>query len=473
MGKKTIFIFLIVINTAFYVHAQQSPDFISPVDSEEKTAPTAEKQGQAASATATATATATGNVSLDFRDADIRNVLRVLSFKSGVNIVVGPEVAGTVSIQLKNVPWKQALDVILTTYGYGYEQKGNVITVTTIENLKQRRLDKQVLSDQETLQTKTFILNFGKSEEIVSTLEGMKSDRGSISLDSRTNTLIVTDTLDSLENMEEVIAKLDSITPQVLIEAKIVETTLNNSENLGVDWLMQVTATGAKRSNMWPFMNNTDNQYLDDPFPGADRTVPDSTKANLNFSYGTLNFTQLQSVFEILRTRTDTNILSNPRIVTLDNQMAKIIVGVDYPIPNYSFNQETGSLQVSGFTWRNIGVIFEVTPSINSSGFVTLDVTPEVSEMVGEVPFDNINLPLISKEQAQTKVMVKDGETLVIAGLIKDSVTDTEKKVPFLGSIPLVGRVFNKTDKTVVKTDLLIFITPRIITAEVSDIIEK
>src|SRR3989338_9511888 len=134
-----------------------------------------------------------GNVSFDFRDADIRNVFRILSFKSGVNIVAGPEVTGVVTIKLDDVPWKQALDVILETYGYAYDQKGSIISVTTIESLKQRRENSMLLAEQEALETRIFTLNFGKASEIIESIAKMKSERGSIDFDERTNSVIVTD----------------------------------------------------------------------------------------------------------------------------------------------------------------------------------------------------------------------------------------------------------------------------------------
>ena len=134
-----------------------------------------------------------GEVSLDFRDADIQNVLRILALKSGVNIVTGPEVTGLVTIQLKDVPWKRALEVILETYGYGYQQKGEIISVTTIENLKKRREDAQLLEEQEQLVTKTFVLNYATASVVIASIEKMKTDRGSINYDDRTNALIVRD----------------------------------------------------------------------------------------------------------------------------------------------------------------------------------------------------------------------------------------------------------------------------------------
>ncbi len=398
-----------------------------------------------------------GNVSLDFREADIRNVLRILAYKSGVNIVAGPEVVGLVTIQLNDVPWVQALDVILSTYGYGYDRKGNIITVTTIENLKKRREDAQLLADQEPLSTKTYLLNYAKASEAVASIEKIKSPRGTVNFDERTNSLILRDIPGNLELIDDVINTLDKTTPQVLIEAKIIETDLNSDENLGIDWVVEATASGSARPTTYPFTTvSTATKYTPDPIPATED----------GFSYGTLNFSQLQAVLELLRTRTDTNILSNPRIVTLDNKKASIVVGSQYPIPTYTYNEEQARLQVSGWEYMDIGVIFDVTPHVNNAGVVTLEIEPKVTDILDFVTVENTSLPRLSNESATTQVLIKDGQTLVIAGLIKDKTTDIKKRVPILGDIPILGLAFQKSEKNITKTDLLIFLTPHIITPD-------
>lgn len=399
-----------------------------------------------------------GNISIDFRDADIQNVLRILSYKSGVNIVTGPEVTGLVTIKLKDVPWRRALEVILETYGYGYEMKENIITVTTIEGLKKRREDATLLAEQEPLVTKTFILNYAKAADVIGSLDKMKTKRGTINFDERTNSIIVRDLQSNMDLMETVVKQLDRTTPQVLIEAKVVETTLDNAEKLGIDWTATLTASGASRPITWPFPSHSNDPYSrTNNFPAAEDT---------EFSYGTLNFQQLQAVMNMLRNRTDANILSNPRIVTLNNKAAKIVVGKEYPFPNYSYNDQQAKYQVSGWEYKDIGIIFDVTPHVNNAGFITLELAPTVTDILGFVTVENASVPQLSKEQAKTSVMIKDGDTLVIAGLIKDQVTDTKKKLPFLGDIPLLGLLFQHSNKTVVKQDLLIFVTPHIINNE-------
>lgn len=415
-----------------------------------------------------ALADALANVSLDFRDADIANVLKILSFKSGVNIVVGPEVTGLVTIQLHDVPWKQALEVVLETYGYAFEQKGNIITVTTVENLKQRRENTAALAEQEPVETRTFTLNFGVAKEIIVSIEKMKSERGSINYDERTNTLIVTDISKRLDLMEGVIKKLDRTTPQVMIEAKIVETNFSNEENLGIDWTTQASLGGSSRPVSWPFKTgSTDNRFAGHiPIPST--VDSGSYAAAASVSYGTLNFTQFQAVLELLKTKTDTNILSNPKIVTLDNREAKITVSeTRHLVTNVTTNAQTGQTE-STIGSKDVGIIFSVTPHVNGVGFVTLDVEPEVSEVTGDNDtIDGNAIPVIAKKTAKTSIMVKGGETLVIGGLVKDRIVDTRKKVPLIGDIPIFGLLFQKSEKTNAKTDLMIFITPHIITPDV------
>ena len=453
MLKILIAAFVALFAGATPLLAQDNPENMSAVSADTQEA--AATENEAAAAVEDVSVSAGGNVSIDFRDADIQNVLRILSYKSGVNIVTGPEVTGLVTIKLKDVPWKRALEVILETYGYGYEHKDNIITVTTIEGLKKRREDSTLLAEQEPLVTETFILNYAKASEVIASLDKMKTARGSVNYDERTNTLIVRDLSRNMDLIEKVIKQLDRTTPQVLIEAKIVETTLDNTEKLGVEWTTKVTVSGAKRPSTWPFTQHSANKYLKtDDFPGAEDT---------DFSLGTLDFQQMQLVLEMLRNRTDTNILSNPRIVTLNNKPARIVVGREYPFPNYSYNDQQARYQVSGWEYKDIGVIFDVTPHVNNAGYITLDLQPQVTDILGFVTVENASVPQLSKESAKTNVMIRDGETLVIAGLIKDQITDTKRKVPFLGDIPLVGLLFQKSDKTVVKQDLLIFVTPHII----------
>ncbi len=435
--------------------AQQSPEAME-VTADQAQVPM--EEGMEGAMVKTDNVSQPGNVTLDFRDADIRNVLKILSYKSGVNIVAGPEVTGMVTIQLNDVPWEQALKVILETYGYSYDRKDKIIIVTTIENLKKRREDAQLLAEQEPLMTKTFILNYAKASTVIQSIQKMLTTRGSINFDERTNAIIIRDTPTNIELIEKVVPTLDQTTPQVLIEGKVVETTLNNAENMGIDWVAKATISGTERATVWPFTTHSSNKYLPDDIPEA---------GDEEFTYGTLNFSQLQAVLELLSSRTDTHILSNPRIVTLDNQKANITVGTQYPIPSYTYNEEQARLQVSGWEYKDIGIIFEVTPHVNNAGYVTLDINPKITDILDYVTVENTQLPRLSNESVKTQIMIKGGDTLVIAGLIKDKTIDLKKKIPLLGDIPVAGLLFQKKEKTVLKTELLIFMTPHIITPDV------
>jgi len=376
------------------------------------------------------------------------------------------------------VPWQKALDVILSTYGYSYEQKGAVIMVTTTDNLKKRREDAKLLADQEPLSTETFLLNFSKAEDIVKTLDKMKTSRGSINFDQRTNAVIVTDIQTNLVLFREVLKKLDAVTPQILIEARIIETGLNSQETLGIKWpaSMTATATFPVRTHSFPWSKDasqlSSSNYLPEQTlvnPGAiGDQVADLTSTNA-MTFGTLSASSLSWTLSMLEGRTNTNVLSNPRIVTLDNQAATIEVGQKYPLPKYAYSDTQDKLTISGWEYIEYGLTFKVTPHINGKGVMTLDVEPIIMDESGSVSFDfgggsPTYVPILSKETAKTNVMIRDGETLIIAGLIKDKKTKVTTKVPVLGHLPFLGRLFSHKDDVVTKAELVIFITPHIIT---------
>ncbi|MCM8782154.1 MAG: hypothetical protein NC828_03795 [Candidatus Omnitrophica bacterium] len=461
------------------------------------------------------------NITLDFKDVDIQSVLRILSDKGNVNIVAGKDVVGTVTIRLVDVSWRRALDVILKTYGYGYEWiSDKVIMVSTLEKIAQRRKSQEEAEAVEPIDTQIFVLNFSRAEDIKKAIENLVSQKGKINLENRTNSIIISDTKSNLKKIEEVIKGLDKVTPQVMIEAKIIEATLGTADKLGIDWTMKITAGGAKRPTTLPFSRwSTDHEFLgknmypipkhetkseyvedmtqwianpnatgpedayvhpyikkitvtsDFPFTGGETYSPNSPikfssfpgATADQFTFGTLDFSQFQAVLEVLKSRADTKIVSNPRITTLNNQEANIIVGTVVPIPTYSYSTESGTRVISGYQDQRIGVKLTVTPNINEQSYITLNIKPNVEEIAGWTGPGN-ERPIISTRGAEAKVMIKDGQTLVMGGLISEKKIKSDKKVPFLGDLPIIGTLlFTKKSETVDKTDLLIFITPRIV----------
>jgi len=268
--------------------------------------------------------------SLKFRDADIRVVLQAIIQKavkdgSKVNIIIPPQVKGPVTVDLENVDWQTALDAVLKTYDYGYEWVGkNIILVDTLDNLAERRKKVQEAQIAEPLATRAFTLNFAKVEEIKGTLEKLLTPKGKLTYDKRTNTLVITDTQSKLYALEETIKALDEITPQVLIEAKILETDLDVTNKLGINWNIQGTISGSKRAHTWPFTKHSENKYLrGDDIPGVSSV---HTTLSDVFAFGTLDASSLSAVLEIIFSDTNTKILSTPKITTMDNHTATIDV---------------------------------------------------------------------------------------------------------------------------------------------------
>ena len=406
--------------------------------------------------------TEAGNITVDFKDADIHDVLKIISYKSGVNIVAGRDVEGTVTIRLVDVPWERALDVILKNNGFVYERDEDIIRVTTVENL-----------DQEELSTQLFVLNYAQAEEVSDAIEEIVSERGKVKFDPRTNQVLVTDVPTNLYKIGKVVERLDQRTPQVMIEAKIIETVLDDDERLGIDWTLYASATGSSRPITSPLVfDNTGGITGKKFFPKVDTSSGSFTGSvengfpyavSTDFTFGTLSFAQLQHIIEILKTRSDTKTLSNPRIVTLNNKEAVIHVGRNYNVPLYERNSSTGQMEITDYEEKEIGVKLTVTPHVNAQGEIMVELHPEISSFIQFDSYGNVQAPVFSNRDAQTQVLVQDGETIVIGGLIKEETVDYVKKVPILGDIPLLKYLFRKTNKTVDTTDLIIFITVKLL----------
>lgn len=405
-----------------------------------------------------------GVISVDFKDADIRQVLRVISLKSGVDIVAGSDVEGLVTIKLTNVPWEQALDIILKTYGFAYERKNNVVRVMTVAAL-----------EQEALSTGVFPLNYAKAKDVPDVVKEMLSDRGRVKFDERTNTVIVTDISANLFQIEQVVKRLDQRTPQVMIETKVIETRLGKSEQLGINWGDSLSFTNSVVSvpSSFPFPAGSSYGKVGSLFiPRADsqagHRVPN---AGGTLTLGTLASSQFQSVFNFLQSRTDTHIVSNPTIAALNNQQAKIHIGDEYPVPNYSIDPSSGRTTITGYTPKNLGTVLTVTPHVNISDEIVVDLKPEVIAFSENVSFNTgsgsaVSLPRFTIQTAQTQVRINNSDTIAIGGLIKSSDVKTIEKGPFLGDIPIIGLLFKNTSRygtsDPVKQDLLIFLTVKL-----------
>lgn len=395
-------------------------------------------------------------LSLDVREAEISNVLRMLARLSNLNIVASQNVNGKITVSLSNVTIKQALDVIVKANGYDYIVDGDVILVKPLEKFQFEELETkiyrlkyvdaknlqsiltQALSPQAKIQV--FYHDFQQSEGGGEGQKGAKK--------SRSSTLIVTDSPSNIKQVDAMVAALDVLTRQIMIEAKLIEISPQNAEKLGIDWSKTVDA-----------------QIFQEVILPSGSPLKYSVELPLeggSISYGKLSFSQFNAVLDFLKSETNAKLVSNPRILAMDNQEAIISVGNTIPIPQ--INRGVGGQgDVVTFEYRDVNIMLRVTPHVSDDSTITLFVNPVIEEITGEVVAGENRAPITSKREVQTVVNIKSNETMVIGGLIKESTVETLNKVWFLGDVPLIGNLFRHKDKVKKQTDLLIFITPRLL----------
>ena len=426
-------------------------------------APTAASEPTTAPAPA-ATPTEAEQVVIDYNDADLQSVMRTLATKAGVNLIMGDEVVGKVTLHLENVSYEDAMQLIIESKGYGYIKDKNVARIKTKDAL-----------ENEPLEVRYQTLNYAKAADVAATLTPMLTKRGKIQVDTRSNMLIISDTPASLLHLMPLLEKLDTETPQVMIEAKFVETTKNPKKDLGINWSgtllnHEVSAGGSvldggKISSDPTTVVSPKNQ----PVSGFQWGKPAGGSAVTPWQAGmaVLDAGSASLVFSYLSQDVDTELLANPRVVTTDNGKAKVAIAQQYPIPNYTFSESSGAFQISGFTYKDIGIVLTVTPRINKNEFVTMDVQPEASSQAGVATLSSggssSQIPIIDTRTATTTVLIKSGNTLAIGGLMRQDTRDFYTKVPVMGDLPGIGALFRSKSLDKSKRDLLIFLTPTIV----------
>lgn len=451
-------------------------------------------------------------ITLDFKEADIRNVLKVISYKSGVNIVASPEVVGTVTIRLSDVPWLDALKTIVSIYGYGYEQRENIVTVAPIEKLtNQKKLEVELTQVQPTI-TEVFNLKYIDAADVRKTLEPQLSGRGKITIlestgqagwefgagdnvgkrqrisegrVSRSKTLIVTDIPPVLDKLRKMILAIDVKPLQVLIETRIMEANIDRLKDIGLDWgtgsggassssgALTFTPTG-KRSSTATDTSQIGVHSLSDiatPSVFSPKSQGLTTaNAGLKLAFRKLTGAQFEAVLHALEEDVTVNTLSAPRILTLNNQEAAILVGQKYPLIRTDVSTESGKITGSTLDkYQDIGIQLNVVPQISDVEYINMIIHPAVTSFTEtlDVKSDSgatlSKFPIINTRETETQILVKDGETVVIGGLLKNVKTRGRTGIPFLGKIPVIGFLFQRQTDDIEKIDLLIFITARII----------
>ncbi len=392
-------------------------------------------------------------ISLDFQDADIVPIFRLLADVSGYNIVVDPKVKGKITMKLINVPWDQALDLILKTHGLDKVVEGNIIRIAPAEKIaKEREAKAKLLAAQrkaEPLITRVFPISYADVNKVKDAIKNAKilSERGSVSVDDRISSIIVKDIESNMPKIEELIKTLDRPTPQVMIEARIVEVNTNVSREFGIRWGLN-TNTYDKLINiggLTPYMVD----FPSGAGPGSGSGI----------TFGFLNKARtlgLDLEISALETSGNLKIVSNPRIITVDNQEAFISQGKSIPVRRLT-SEGTVSTE-----FKDIKLELKVKPHITPDGSIILSVEAKKEELDPTVPSVE-GVPGTDKKEAKTNVIIKDGETLVIGGIYKTQESDSSSGVPGAKDIPILGWLFKNKKKDRLTNELLIFITPRII----------
>lgn len=444
---------------------------------------------------------------VDFPDEDIRNILLYVADLFEFNIVIPETLQGKTTIKLRDVTWRQIFQNVLTPVNYSYIEDGNIIKIISNDSLA-----------VEPLSTEVFILNYAQAAALLPTLTTLVDPAlGKIVVDTRSNSLVITERPTRLKRIRAIVEQLDQATEQVMIETKFVEVSDRDVKNIGVNW-SSLSGYNVKAGPINGTFERNRGQEASSGTTGDGSTtgtlttstttssvVTDNANSNTIKNEGSNTLGLIQSltntdstartlstvfsadefklVLSALQTQTSTKLVSNPTVVTLNNTTATILIGQKYPIatPNLTGGSGGGGNGGAGgngggaaantitytITEKDIGIKLEVLPQVNSRGFIKLTVKPSVSSLAGKVIIpQGAEYPIIATRETTTSVSLKDGYTMGIGGLLQTTDTKSEARVPVLGSIPGIGRLFRSDTKNLEATNLIIFITAKTISAE-------
>ena len=431
-------------------------------------------------------------LTLNFQDIETRAVLQLLAETSGRNIVVSDTVQGNVTLRLRNVPWDQALDIVMTTKGLDMRQNGNVIIVAPAEEIAARETAdleaQQAIAELEPLYSEFLQVNYAKAGDLAGLISGdagsgnsMLSDRGSIAVDDRTNTLLVQDTAENLQDMRRMVSTLDVPIKQVLIESRIVVVNDDFSRDLGIrlgvtglnensagDGGQFISGTGTGTDTML----NSAIDNLGDPANGTifPVQVPQlGNRYNVNVpiadAAGRFALAVLENDFLVdleltaLEAEGRGEIVSTPRVITANQKEARIEQGVEIPY------QQSASSGATTVQFKKAVLSLTVTPQITPDNNIIMDLTVHKDSVGDIISTGGLGgtVPSIDTRAVETQVLVADGQTVVLGGIYETERRETIKKVPFLGDIPILGALFRSKQRVDNKAELLIFVTPRIL----------
>ncbi len=391
-------------------------------------------------------------ISIDFRSTPIDDVIRIMAEQADVDIVKSPKVTGTVTATLTEVPLGEALDNILAAHGYSYVSSRNMIRIAPVEEITEKA---------ERLANKIYHITYADVAQVERALEKFISKRGSISASLGTSHIIVTDTESNIKAIDTFIEQIDCITPQILVEVRIYDITSTDTLDLGVEW------NAGQRTDFPGGIASVGPNPTDEISPFSTGLFSNPTSLTGSAALGLLRFGWLSPNIDIdvvLKAQqeiVEAKLLANPRILVLDNEKALFDIVREEPYEERTISSDGSTIITVKF--KDIGVKLEVTPHVTREGMVRLHIVPEFSVFVRRLSLQDTSVPIIDTRKVDTITLVKSGHTVVLGGMRKKEVSTQINKIPLLGDLPLIGGLFRFEGESTAITELVVFITPRII----------
>lgn len=416
----------------------------------------------------------TEEISLDFKETPIEDVLRILSQQADVDIVKSPKVIGTVTATLTDVPLSEALENILSAHGYGFVATNNMIRIVPKEEINEVR---------EKIVSRVYRITYADVKEVETALRKFISETGSISANPGTSNIIVTDAESKINAINSFIEEIDRVTPQILVEAKIYDISSTDNLDLGIEWQAGTTTSygaippggslGDQVGNLGNVLSGqtADNGLISrtEPFTtGKNAGVVNKAKSSdglIRMGYLDENV-YIDAILHAAQEDIRAKLLANPRIMVVDNQQAQIKIVEE--IPYQELTQTSGGGNIGTTQFRDVGVELIVTPHLTREGLIRLILNPKFSVRTGDVLVGGNSSvlppqPIVAKRETVTTALIKDKQTVVIGGLQKQDVTQQVNKIPLLGDLPLLGVLFRFEGESTVNSELVVFITPNVI----------
>lgn len=404
-------------------------------------------------------------MTLDFQNADILNVLRLVAEVSGLNLITGPGVSGKISMRMVDVPWDQALDVILKTKGLGQVKEGNVVRIAPMQELEAERTAalraKEAQVQAEDLILRIVPLSYSKADAVVGQVTPFLGTRGSINTDVRTNSLIIKDIEENVNRIESLVGELDIPTPQVRIEARIVIVDENYSRNLGIKW-----GGHAVTDNGTQVFGNAG--VADAAYGGGDFMVnlPAANPTSvLGVSFGQIgNFTNLDFRLSAMEQQGKGKIISSPTLMVIQNEVASIEVNNPFPENRTSTNvTQDGTTTTTEVSFPDIWTKLKIVPQVTSNKDIFMEVAVEKDSKGQQATFENNTFTGVNTHKLETKIIIQNNGTAVIGGVYTEQKKDGKSNVPYFSKIPVLGNLFKSTSKESIREELLIFINASIV----------